>query len=78
MLFALYLTKLFKTKWRWLAWVYPLLIWVGTTYMGEHYVIDIVIGVIYALFSYWAAPYVVDMFQKIIKKLLRELKSVVN
>lgn len=78
MLFALYVTKLFKTKWRWLAWIYPALIWVGTTYMGEHYVIDIVVGIIYAVFSYWSAPYVVGWMQKIIKKFSRTYKSMLK
>ena len=69
MLFALYITRLFNTRWRWLVWVYPLLIWVGTTYMGEHYVIDIIAGIGYAVFSYMAAPYVVRTIQKNYKKL---------
>ena len=64
MLFALFVTKLFKTKWRWLAWMYPLLIWVGTVYQAEHYAIDAVIGVIYALIAYWTAPFIVKGVQK--------------
>ncbi|HSX27810.1 MAG TPA: phosphatase PAP2 family protein [Patescibacteria group bacterium] len=51
-LFALFITKLFKSKYRWLAWIYPLLIWVGTVYQGEHYAIDAIIGVLYAWISY--------------------------
>jgi membrane-associated phospholipid phosphatase len=63
MLFALFVTMLFKIKWRWAAWVYPLLIWVGTTYQGEHYAIDIIVGVIYAVIAYFAAPYIVKAVQ---------------
>ena len=77
-LFALTLTRLYKTKWRWLAWMYPLLIWVGTTYMGEHYVIDIIIGVLYAGLSYWAAPRVVRAAQAAWKKLVRFQKTVLQ
>lgn len=77
-LFALYLTRLFKTKWRWLAWTYPALIWVGTTYMGEHYVIDIVVGIVYALISYLAAPFIVVYVQKIIERLLRRAKAMLQ
>ena len=62
-LFALYITRLYKNKWKWLAWIFPLLIWVGTVYMGEHYVVDIVLGVIYALVAYFVAPYVVRSLQ---------------
>jgi membrane-associated phospholipid phosphatase len=74
MLFALVITRLYKTKWRWLAWIYPALIWIGTTYMGEHYAIDIVFGILYAVAAYWAAPYVLKPIQKITKKLLRRHK----
>ena len=69
MLFALVVTRLFKTKWRWLSWIYPALIWVGTTYMGEHYAIDIILGIVYAAIAYWAAPDVLKPIQKTIKKL---------
>lgn len=75
MLFALYLTKLYKTKWRWLAWIYPLLIWIGTTYMGEHYVIDIVVGVIYALLAYVSAPYVLDRLRIAIRHIDKSIKK---
>ena len=67
MLFALYITRLFNTRWRWLAWMYPLLIWVGTTYMGEHYVIDIVAGIVYAVVAYLISPFIVQGIIKILK-----------
>ncbi len=37
--------------WRraWWVVIYPLSIWVGVVYLGEHYVFDVVLGVIYAL-----------------------------
>lgn len=72
MLFALYLTILFKSKWRLLAWIYPLLIWTGTVYMGEHYAIDAIIGVLYALGAYFAAPYVVRAISEVRIKLLHK------
>lgn len=55
-LFAVYVTVLFKSKWRFLAWVYPFLIIFGTVYMGEHYLIDAVLGIIYALVAYMLTP----------------------
>jgi len=66
-LFAYFITKLYKTRWKYVAWIYPILIWFGTIYMGEHYVIDAILGVIYALFCYWCAPYVVRYFERIYK-----------
>lgn len=40
--------------WRWglaMLW-YPISIWVGVVYMGEHYVFDVVAGVAYAVVAY--------------------------
>ncbi len=74
MLFALVITRLYKTNWRWLAWIYPALIWIGTTYMGEHYAIDIIFGIAYAVAAYWAAPYVLKPIQKITKNFLHRHK----
>ncbi len=78
MLFALFVTRWFKTKWRYLAWIYPLLIWVGTAYMGEHYVIDIVAGIIYAVVGYVVAPHILKMTQASLKKLLHAYKSMLK
>ena len=78
MLFVLFMMFYYKSKWRHLAWMYPILIWVGTTYMGEHYVIDIVIGIIYAILGYLATPYVVLYMQKSWKKLSVTFKSMLQ
>lgn len=67
-LFALFITKLFKTRWRWLAWIYPLLIWVGTVYQAEHYAIDAVIGVAYAVVAYYLAPHILRALHKILDR----------
>lgn len=68
-LFGLYLTRLFKSKWMHLAWIYPALIWVGTVYMGEHYLIDAILGGIYAVAAYWAAPPFVRWADRTIKSI---------
>jgi PAS domain S-box-containing protein len=58
-LFALFVFALFKrTKWKYLALVYPINIYFGTVYMGEHYAIDEILGIVYAVGAYYAAPYV--------------------
>lgn len=75
-LFAFFSTRLFKTKWRFAAWIYPVLIWFGTVYMGEHYLIDAILGVIYAAFFYWTAPYIVRWLEIAFKKLLHTVKNV--
>ncbi len=52
-LFTLFLWRLFGKKWGIPACVYPLLIAVGTVYQGEHYVIDVILGVVYAVVSFY-------------------------
>lgn len=69
LLFALFITRLYKTKWRYLAWIFPALIWFGTVYMGEHYVIDAIAGVLYALGAYKVAPYINRWLQANFQKL---------
>jgi len=49
---VLFVYKLFGKKWAALAAVYPVLIYVGTVYMGEHYAFDELLGIAYALASY--------------------------
>ncbi|HET7724024.1 MAG TPA: phosphatase PAP2 family protein [Propionibacteriaceae bacterium] len=43
--------------WRRLGWiaVYPLTMWVGVVYMGEHYVVDVLLGIGYALVGCWVS-----------------------
>lgn len=65
-LFALVIMILFKNnKLKWLAWIYPILIWIGTVYQGEHYALDAVAGVVYAWLSWLAAPYVLGKIKSI-------------
>lgn len=68
-LFVIFITKLFGKKWGLLACIYPVLIIVGTIYQGEHYAIDVILGVIYAFVSYlfiaWIfAKYIPDLKDK--------------
>lgn len=72
-LFALWITKLYKTKWRWLAWIYPVLIWVGTIYLGEHYAIDAILGVLFAWISYLASPFIVRWIHRTWQRYRRQL-----
>ncbi len=77
-LFVIFVMCWFKTKWRYLAWIYPALIWLGTAYMGEHYVIDILVGIIYAVIGYFASPYILKKIQTLCEKLLRFIKTVLK
>lgn len=53
-LFVLFVHTLFGKKWALLAMIYPLMIWAGTVYQGEHYAIDAILGIVYALTTYLA------------------------
>lgn len=64
-LFAFYISKLFKSNWKHLAWLYPALIVFVTIYMAEHYVIDAVLGFLYAWVAYKITPLIMSGFGKI-------------
>ncbi len=78
-LFALFVFALFRSRWRYLSLLYPAFIYFGTVYQGEHYVIDEVLGAVYAVVAYLAAP-VVDRvvalcWESSKKQLRRRLKT---
>lgn len=54
-LFAIFVFRVFGRRWGLLSCLYPLLIYLGTVYEGEHYVIDALIGAVYAVVIYLAA-----------------------
>lgn len=62
-LFAMYVSGLFKSKWRYLSWLYPAMIIFGTVYMGEHYIIDAMIGALYAIAAYKITPLLAKKLQ---------------
>ncbi len=51
-LIALFVWKLFGRKYGIVALIYPACIYFGTVYQGEHYVVDELIGSVYAVASY--------------------------
>lgn len=50
--------------WRWaLAFVwYPISMWIGVVYMGEHYVFDVILGIVYALAAYGITNWFLDRY----------------
>ena len=74
-LFALFVTTLFKSRWRFLSLVYPAMIYFGTVYQGEHYVFDAVLGAIYALAAFYAAPYVLKGIIRTVQQGRRRLAA---
>jgi len=63
-LLALYVTTLFKSRIRYFVWIYPLLIYIGTVYLGEHYVIDVLLGIIVAIVSFVLSPRLAKFIRK--------------
>lgn len=47
-----------------MATIYPVLIYVGTVYQGEHYVVDVLAGVGLAVFAYIVTPHALAVPQK--------------
>lgn len=52
-LLAMFIYRLFGKRWGLLAWLYPILIYFGTVYQGEHYVIDEIVGAFYAVATFY-------------------------
>jgi membrane-associated phospholipid phosphatase len=65
LLFILVL-KLYGRRWAALAAAYPLLIYIGTIYEGEHYASDILIGIFYAVAGYLLTPYLMSFGRRLL------------
>jgi membrane-associated phospholipid phosphatase len=59
-LLLIFVYKLYGRRWAILAAIYPLLIFFGTIYEGEHYAFDVITGVIYAAAGYKLTPYIIS------------------
>ena len=69
-LFVLFVFKLFGRKWGTLSLIYPALMIFGVVYMGEHYVFDVVTGIILAVIGYLIAPWLLKQTQGLLRRLL--------
>jgi hypothetical protein len=49
---ALFLHHFFRSRYSWLFFIIPLGIWLSVVYSGEHYVVDVLLGIIYALITF--------------------------
>jgi hypothetical protein len=68
LLFSLFITGLFGLRRYWWVYVYPLSVWVGVVYMGEHYVIDVILGALYAGLAYFISDKIYARLQELPKK----------
>jgi membrane-associated phospholipid phosphatase len=69
-LFVLFVFKLFGKKWGTLSLIYPVLMIFGVVYMGEHYVFDVVTGIILAVIGFLIAPWLLRQVQRGLRRLL--------
>lgn len=77
-LFALFITTLFKSPFRLLVWIYPLLIYVGTVYMGEHYAIDEILGALLAVAVFFASPWLARQITSLLVRTKSNAKTVLK
>lgn len=70
-LLLIFVYKLYGRRWAALAGIYPLLIFVGTIYEGEHYAFDVIAGIIYAIAGYFATPHFMNYASRLRAKLAK-------
>lgn len=75
-LFALFVIAFFKFRLRYLAIIYPVLIYVGTVYQGEHYVIDELFGAVLGVAGFWASPWIARKLSKVVVTIKRMFLNV--
>jgi membrane-associated phospholipid phosphatase len=54
LLFVLFLAKAFGPR-AWLFIIYPVSMWIGVVYLGEHYIFDVIAGALYAVVAFFAS-----------------------
>ena len=59
----LYINRLFGKKYAAVFAIYPLSLWFGVIYLGEHYVIDILVGALYALVAFYGTEFLFTHFK---------------
>lgn len=74
-LLVIFVYKIYGYRWSLAAAIYPLLIYIGTIYEGEHYFFDIVAGILYAVGAYYATPYIMIFLHKTYRVLTDKLPS---
>jgi hypothetical protein len=61
-LFWLFINRLFDDRRKYFFLIYPISVWVGIVYMGEHYLIDALVGGAYAVVVYYATMWFFDRY----------------
>jgi len=64
LLFTLFVWRMFSFKKTWWMLIYPVSMWIGVVYMGEHYVFDVIAGALYAALAYFVTMKIFDALRK--------------
>ena len=75
LLISIFVFRGFGKKWGTISLIYPISIWIGIVYMGEHYVFDIVVGVAYVFMSYFFTLWFFKKYGKNVRKHADRAKS---
>ena len=74
-LFCVFIYKLYGRRWGVASAIYPLLIFIGTVYEGEHYVFDVLLGIVYAVIGYLITPAILRFAKGLARKITRRTRQ---
>lgn len=75
MLFWLFVNRIFTDRRKYIFLIYPFSVWFGIVYMGEHYVIDALVGILYAIAAFYAVHWIFDRYGDQAKHRWQRLKG---
>jgi hypothetical protein len=76
LLMVMFLFKIFGWRKVWWTAIYPVSMWIGVVYMGEHYVIDAILGAMYAVIAYYISARFFRWYNQPEHRVKRWLKTV--
>lgn len=75
-LFSIIVFRLYGWRWGAVSLIYPLSIYLGVVYEGEHYASDVLAGIIYAAAAYYLSErFIFPWLKRLQEKLVREYSS---
>jgi len=67
-LFSIIIFKIYGRRWGALSLAYPVSIYFGIIYLGEHYAFDVLAGIVYAVGAYLSTPYLLRLIGCLVAK----------
>jgi len=75
-LLSIFIFKLYGKKWGALSLLYPISIYFGVVYEGEHYAFDVILGIAYAVAAYLLTPYLMRAGRRAGRLIVSRLRRV--